>query len=158
MSTEWKFAFLNTVVIIFCLVYSLNIPHSNQNPSFFSWFLSSLTTFRRMARSSHENNFDISFRVILLLPRETELCLLLMTNTKYIVCLSFPGPQAKLSGWMTWPFLNALEFFPIKKENYPIFVFVQSLFSAKKSPKVVNLPLTDEKLSFWRHKQAKWLL
>ena len=34
-----------------------------------------------MVRWSHENNFDISFRVILLLPRETELCLVLMTNT-----------------------------------------------------------------------------
>ena len=38
--------------------------------------------------------------------------------------------------------------------------FVQSLFSTKKSPKVVNFPLTDGKLclSFWCHKQAKWLL
>ena len=35
MATEWAFAFLNTAIIIFCLIYSLNIPHSNQNPSFF---------------------------------------------------------------------------------------------------------------------------
>ena len=34
---------------------------------------------------SHENNFDIFFRVILLLPQETDLRLVLMTNTKYIV-------------------------------------------------------------------------
>ena len=34
---------------------------------------------------SHENNFDISFRVILLLPQKTDLCLVLMTNTKCIV-------------------------------------------------------------------------
>ena len=30
---EWAFAFLNTAIIIFCLMYSLNIPH--QTPSFF---------------------------------------------------------------------------------------------------------------------------
>ena len=35
------------------------------------------------------------FRVILLLPREMDLCLVLMTNAKYIVCLLFPGSQAK---------------------------------------------------------------
>ena len=49
---------------------------------------------------------------------------------------------------MTWQFLNALELFsPEKKKK-------------KKVAKVVNLPLTDEKLylSFWRHKQVKWLL
>ena len=50
--------------------------------------------------------------------------------------------------------------FSFKKVNYPFFVFVYSLFLIKKSPKVVNLPLTEEKLclTFWRHKQAKWLL
>ena len=51
MSTEWEFAFLNTVIIIFCLIYSLNIPHSNQNPSSFpvegSVSISSKFTFRR---------------------------------------------------------------------------------------------------------------
>ena len=31
MTTEWAFAFLNTAVIIFCLMYCLNIPRSNQN-------------------------------------------------------------------------------------------------------------------------------
>ena len=35
MIAEWAFAFLNTAVIIFCSMYSLNISHSNQNPSFF---------------------------------------------------------------------------------------------------------------------------
>ena len=30
-----KFIFLNAAIIIFCLVYSLNIPHSTQNPWFF---------------------------------------------------------------------------------------------------------------------------
>ena len=49
--------------------------------------------------------------------------------------------------------------FFLKKENYPISAFVQSLFSTKKSPKVVNFPLINERLclSFWRHKQYKWL-
>ena len=46
-----NFLFLNTVIIIFCLIFSLNIPHSNQNPSFFyverSLSISSKFTFRR---------------------------------------------------------------------------------------------------------------
>ena len=28
MTTEWGFVFLNTAVIIFCLIYSLNIPQT----------------------------------------------------------------------------------------------------------------------------------
>ena len=36
MRTEWAFAFLNTAIVIFCLIYSLNIPHNNQNTLFFS--------------------------------------------------------------------------------------------------------------------------
>ena len=50
-------------------------------------------------------------------------------------------------------------YFLLKKENHPISAFVQSLFSTKKSPKVVRLPLTNETLclSVWRHKQDKWL-
>ena len=51
MSTEWEFTFLNTTLIVFCLIYSLHIPHSNQNPSFFpaegSVSISSKLTFRR---------------------------------------------------------------------------------------------------------------
>ena len=54
MTTEWEFAFLNTAIKIFCLIYSLNIPHSNQNPSSFCWLLSSLAshlaTFRQIVR------------------------------------------------------------------------------------------------------------
>ena len=50
-------------------------------------------------------------------------------------------------------------YFLLKKENYPISAFTQSLFSTKESPKVVNLQLTDETLClrFWTHKQDKWL-
>ena len=40
-------------------------------------------------RHSHENDFVIPFRLILPLSRETDLCLILMANTKYIVCQSF---------------------------------------------------------------------
>ena len=44
------------------------------------------------------------------------------------------------------------------KKSYPNSAFVQSLFSTKKSPKVVNFPLTLKALfDFWRHKQDKWL-
>ena len=57
-----------------------------------------------------------------------------------------------------WPnnFEMFHSYFLLKKENYPISAFV---FSTKKSPKVVNLPLTDETLClrFWRHKQDKSL-
>ena len=48
-----------------------------------------------MVKIIYENKFDISFCVILLLPRDTELRLIFMTDAKYIVCLSFPGFQAK---------------------------------------------------------------
>ena len=32
MPTEGEFTFINVVMIIFCLIYFLNIPRSNQNP------------------------------------------------------------------------------------------------------------------------------
>ena len=49
-------------------------------------------------------------------------------------------------------FLN----FYLKKASYPIIVFVGSLFSTKKSLKVVSFLLVDEKLclNLWRYKQA----
>ena len=66
------FAFLKTSIIIFCLIYSLNIPYRNQNASFFlvecsvlifSKFISwqHFTILSWVVRLSHENNFDISF-------------------------------------------------------------------------------------------------
>ena len=54
MATEWDFAFLNTAIIIFCLIYSLNILYSIYSKSiiFSCWPLSinffkihNLTTF-----------------------------------------------------------------------------------------------------------------
>ena len=49
--------------------------------------------------------------------------------------------------------------FSLKKKKYAISVLIQSLFSTKKSSKVVTLPPTDETLClcFWRHEQDKWL-
>ena len=67
----------------------------------------------------------------------------------------------KADSRLGWPdnFLMFSIYFLLKKENYPISTFFQSLFSTKKSAKVVNLSLTNETLclSFWRHKQDKWL-
>ena len=38
----------------------------------------------------YENNFEISFCVILRLLQKTDLCLVLIPNTKFIFCLSVP--------------------------------------------------------------------
>ena len=70
-----------------------NITHKNQNLSFFPvWGFVSISENWNFGDifPSFENNFDISFRVILPLSQETELCLVLMSNTRYIVCLLFP--------------------------------------------------------------------
>ena len=48
-----------------------------------------------MVSFSHENNFDISFRVILLLPRETDLCLVPYKVHSLFIVL---GSQAKRNG------------------------------------------------------------
>ena len=100
--TEWKFAFLNTAIIIFCLIYSLNIPHSNQNPSSFSWFVSSLACYLYSYISANDEGATHTNIILTFLSvwfyychGKADLCLVLMTNTKYIVCLSFPGSQAK---------------------------------------------------------------
>ena len=65
--------------------------------------------------------------------------------------------EGGLSDRMTWQFLNALIYYLLKKIKLFYLVF-RWIFIFNK--KVVNLPITDEKLSlsFWRHKQAKWLL
>ena len=54
----------------------------------------------------------------------------------------------KVGSQLEWPnkFEMFWNYFLLKKENYPIFAFVQSLFSTNKSLKVVNLPLTNETL------------
>ena len=35
ITTEWECTFLNIAIIIFCLIYSITIHHSNHNPSFY---------------------------------------------------------------------------------------------------------------------------
>ena len=72
----------------------------------------------------------------------------------------------KADSRLGWPnnFLMFWSYFLLKKENYPISAFVQSLFSTKKSPKVVNLPLTGETLTqnslaksctlFWKYSET----
>ena len=55
MSTELEFAFLNTAKINFCFIYSLNVSHSNQNPSFFPVEDSAISP-------CYKNNFEVSFR------------------------------------------------------------------------------------------------
>ena len=50
--------------------------------------------------------------------------------------------------------------FSLKRKTIQFLLSLNFVFNTKKSPKVVNLPLTDETLclSFWRHEQDKWLL
>ena len=95
MSIEWKLAFLNTDIIIFSLIYLLNILDSNQNPSFFyliPFFFSCIPVNGEVVTRKW---FWHYFRVILLLPRETELCLVFITNSRYMAYLSFLGSQVK---------------------------------------------------------------
>ena len=75
-------------------------------------------------------------------PRQNRLTRNLEIHLIFSSTLNLKGG---LSGQMTWQFLSALELF---------------LFSTKKSPKVVNLALTDKKLclNFWHQKQANWFL
>ena len=78
-------------IITFYLIYSSNIPHSNQNPSsfflipFFSSILFSYsyisTNGEVVTRKSFWHFFPCDFTI----ATETDLCLVLMTNTKYIV-------------------------------------------------------------------------
>ena len=101
ITTEWECAFLNTAIIIFRLIYSLNIPHSNQNPSFVpverSVSILSKFTFRQHFTISLSfevtRKFNISFRVILSIVTGDG-------NIKFIVCLLFPGSQTKFS-WVS---------------------------------------------------------
>ena len=82
-----------------CLIYSLNIPHNNQNPSFFS-----LKAQYQSAQSWHFSGtssilpkhfldfFSCDFTNI-----TGDLCLVLMANTNYKVCLLIPDPQPKFN-------------------------------------------------------------
>ena len=63
MTTERAFHVLNTVVIIFCLMYSLNIPHINQNPSFFSCIRRSIHLFKIQVKFRFRQHFTSLHRM-----------------------------------------------------------------------------------------------
>ena len=115
-----------------------------------------------LANVFYECQLHKSLHMQVILPWKNQTFYLrILKSTMNLLCSqTLLRPKGGLSGRMTWQLLNVLELFSPWKIKYPIFAFVQSLFSTKKSPKVVNLALTDEKLclNFWRHKQAKWLL
>ena len=63
-----KYAFLNTTIILFCLIYSLNIHHSNKKVLFFHPDRSFSISYQYIRRpccnmwwDSHGNKFGISF-------------------------------------------------------------------------------------------------
>ena len=78
-----------------------NAVFGNLSRNVFSTFPS--TILQCVVKQTHGNNFGISFLVtmILILPREADLSLLLVTNTKYIVCLLFSEPQTKCMSWLS---------------------------------------------------------
>ena len=82
-------------------------------------------------------------------------------NSKTVRYFAFQISSLKADSRFGWPnnFYMFWSIFLLKKENYRVSAFVQPLFSTKKSPKIVNLPLTVETLclSFWRHKHDKWI-
>ena len=84
MTNKLEFALLNTAIIIFCLIYSLNIPLSNQNLVFFACWtfdihlfkIHILATFRHIVRKDRNHTKVILagfFLVILPFSRETEI-------------------------------------------------------------------------------------
>ena len=52
-----------------------------------------------MVKKSHEHYFGVSLLVTMFLKfsREMGFCLVLVTNTKYIDCFSFPNPEPRFS-------------------------------------------------------------
>ena len=87
MTTEWAFAFLNIVIIVFCLIYSLNIPHSNQNLPFFPF-------------GGSQRNYNHRKTILTFLFVRFYHCHARHKITCYIVWIPFPGPQSKLS-WVS---------------------------------------------------------
>ena len=87
------FTFLNTAIIIFCLIYSLNIPQSNQNLSFFSWLNWNLLNWIELNLNWIELNW-IEFSLILIFlsvwfyycqRRETCVCFWWKIQSSYFV-------------------------------------------------------------------------
>ena len=115
------FAFPNTAIItFFWFIRWIFLKVIKIHNFFLDWIeplvsiINICSTFRWLVRKSHENNFDISYRVILPLSQETDSCLILMINTMCIVCLSFPASQAK-SIWVSIQGLQIVMGKPIKK-------------------------------------------
>ena len=81
------------------------IPWSSYSTWIIPTYFRNISIFLRVIKIHHffcwrlSINLDISFRIIWSLPRETGLCLVLISNTNYIVCLSLPEPQPKFS-WL----------------------------------------------------------
>ena len=102
MSIESEFGFIKTTIIIFCLIFSLRISYSKQIPNFFllkaqdlslvNWHFGDMLPY--FSDPSHTN------AILKFLFVWFSYCLVLMTNTKHIVYLSFPGPQPKLN-WVS---------------------------------------------------------
>ena len=107
MSTEWEFAIFNTAIIIFCLIYSLNISHSNQNKkpqyqSLQNWHFGDISSYCCAWWGSRMKIILISLFVWFY--HETGhfyhftgdgLVFGFDGNAKYIFCLSFPDAQPK---------------------------------------------------------------
>ena len=77
----------------------------SQYQSLPNWHFDDLSPACRKWRGSHtKKNFDNTFRITLPLSWETDLYFVWITNTKYIVCLSFPEPQSKFN-WVSKAYL-----------------------------------------------------
>ena len=107
-NVSWmKIAFLNAVIIIFCLIYLLNICHSNQNPPVSplekSVSIVSLATYMwpyfNARWCSHMKTIrTFFFSVTMVWPLSWRLDL--VTNTKCKVYLSLSCPQPKFN-WVS---------------------------------------------------------
>ena len=100
ITAEWECAFFNTAITIFYLICSLNIPHSNQNPSLVP-VERSVSIYSKFILWQH---FNISFMMTIVTQKYFlhffSCNFTIVTgngNENYIVCLSFPGSQLKLN-------------------------------------------------------------
>ena len=117
-------------------------------------------------------------------PRRKETPLFTPDMAFYVLCWTYISPRSLLiwlnalfcslfflfsdtlysgniNSWKSYHFSCLLDMFPVRASYFLLIYlfFVINSFHTQKSPKVFNLPLTDETLclGFWRHKQEKWL-
>ena len=103
ITSEWECASLNAAIIIFRLLYSLNIPHSNQIHHFLLlWTLSIhlfrihiLTTFHHIVRCDRSHT-----KIMLKLALCDFTIVTGDVNRNCRVCLSFLGSQPKFN-WVS---------------------------------------------------------